>query len=138
MSNISINQASKLFKVSRNTIYSRLKNGDITKTSDGKISVQDMIRLFGNRYNKVSELDISHTVSTIQNEQAINQTKSYNEHALLKKIEQLENKIELLEKQLEYIKSNEIWLKQQLEQRLIEQKKHVKKGLLNRLLSNLN
>lgn len=52
MSNISINQASKLFKVSRNTIYSRIEKGLITKNAEGLVSVQDMIRLFGHKADK--------------------------------------------------------------------------------------
>ena len=52
MSNITINQASKLFKISRNTIYARIKQGEITKDAEGLVSVQDMIRLFGNKANK--------------------------------------------------------------------------------------
>ena len=36
--------------------------------------------------------------------------------------------IEQLEKQLEYVKANEAWLKQQLDQKLIEHKNHEKKG----------
>ena len=45
MSNLSINQASKLFKVSRNTVYARIKKGDITKDSEGLVSAKDMVRL---------------------------------------------------------------------------------------------
>ena len=52
MSNLSINQASKLFKVSRNTVYARIKKGEMTKNSDGTVSAQDMIRLFGNKTDK--------------------------------------------------------------------------------------
>ena len=52
MSKLSINQASKLFKVSRNTIYARIKKGDITKDSEGFVSAQDMVRLFGNKTDK--------------------------------------------------------------------------------------
>lgn len=46
------NQASKLFKVSRNTIYARIKKGELTKNNDGTVSVQDMMRLFGNKTDK--------------------------------------------------------------------------------------
>ena len=38
-----------------------------------------------------------------------------------------------LEKQLEYVKANEAWLKQQLDQKLIEHKSYEKKGLLGRI-----
>ena len=135
MSNISINQASKLFKVSRNTIYARIKKGEITKNSDGNVSVQDMMRLFGNKADKkATEQAVTELLNTVNNtEQLIEQPKSNNEQLLQQKIEQLEGQIEQLEKQLEYVKANEAWLKQQLDQKLIEHKNHEKKGLLGRL-----
>ena len=66
-------------------------------------------------------------------EQSIEQPKSNNEQLLLQKIEQLKGQVEQLEKQLEYVKTNEAWLKQQLDQKLIEHKNNQKKGLLGRL-----
>ena len=135
MSNISINQASKLFKVSRNTIYARIKKGDMTKSSDGNVSVQDMMRLFGNKADKkATEQAVTELLNNVNNtEQEIKQPKSNNEQLLQQKIEQLEGQVEQLEKQLEYVKANEAWLKQQLDQKLIEHKNHEKKGLLGRL-----
>ena len=135
MSNISINQASKLFKVSRNTIYARIKKGDMTKSIDGNVSVQDMMRLFGNKADKkATEQAVTELLNTVNNtEQLIEQPKSNNEQLLQQKIEQLEGQVEQLEKQLEYVKANEAWLKQQLDQKLIEHKNHEKKGLLGRL-----
>ncbi|WP_151837725.1 plasmid replication DNA-binding protein [Acinetobacter ursingii] len=135
MSNISINQASKLFKISRNTIYARIKKGEITKNSDGNVSVQDMMRLFGNKADKkATEQAVTELLNTVNNtEQLVDQPKSNNEQLLQQKIEQLEGQVEQLEKQLEYVKANEAWLKQQLDQKLIEHKNHEKKGLLGRL-----
>ena len=135
MSNISINQASKLFKVSRNTIYARIKKGEITKNNDGNVSVQDMMRLFGNKADKkATEHAVTELLNSVNNtEQLIEQPKSNNEQLLQQKIEQLEGQVEQLEKQLEYVKANEAWLKQQLDQKLIEHKNHEKKGLLGRL-----
>lgn len=135
MSNISINQASKLFKVSRNTIYARIKKGEMTKNSDGTVSAQDMIRLFGNKTDKkVIEQAITEQLnSTAKIEQIIEQPKNNNGQLLEQQVEQLKAQIEQLEKQLEYVKANEAWLKQQLDQKLIEHKNHEKKGLLGRL-----
>ncbi|WP_335954038.1 plasmid replication DNA-binding protein [Acinetobacter higginsii] len=135
MSNISINQASKLFKVSRNTIYARIKKGEITKNSDGNVSVQDMMRLFGDKADKKStEQAVNELLNSTNNiEQFIEHPKRNNEQLLEQKIEQLKVQIEQLEKQLEYVKANEAWLKQQLDQKLIEHKNHEKKGLLGRL-----
>ena len=131
MSNISINQASKLFKVSRNTIYARIKKGEITKNSDGNVSVQDMMRLFGDKADKKSTEQAVNELLNSTNK--IEQPKINNEQVLLQQIEQLKGQIDQLEKQLEYVKQNEAWLKQQLEQKLIEHKSYEKKGLLGRL-----
>ncbi|MDN5695287.1 plasmid replication DNA-binding protein [Acinetobacter sp. ULE_I080] len=139
MSKLSINQASKLFKVSRNTIYARIKKGDITKDSEGLVSVQDMVRLFGNKTNKketekvVVEL-LKNTNQSIQGfaQEAVH-PKSNNEQLLEQQIEQLKSQVEQLEKQLDYVKANEAWLKQQLGQKLIEHKNSEKKGLLSKL-----
>jgi len=135
MSNISINQASKLFKVSRNTIYARISKGEMTKNSEGHVSVQDMMRLFGNKSDKkVTEKAVNELLNSTNNiEQQIEQPKSNNEQLLLQQIEQLKVQVAQLEKQLEYVKANESWLKQQLDQKLIEHKNNEKKGLLGRI-----
>ena len=135
MSNLSINQASKLFKVSRNTIYARIKKGEMTKNSDGTVSAQDMIRLFGNKTDKkaIEQAITEQLNSTAKIEQIIEQPKNNNEQLLEQQVEQLKAHVEQLEKQLEYVKANEAWLKQQLDQKLIEHKNHEKKGLLGRL-----
>ena len=124
-----------MFKVSRNTIYARIKKGEITKNSDGNVSVQDMMRLFGDKADKKStEQAVNELLNSTNNiEQLIEHPKRNNEQLLEQKIEQLKVQIEQLEKQLEYVKANEAWLKQQLDQKLIEHKNHEKKGLLGRL-----
>lgn len=135
MSNVSISQASKLFKISRNTIYSRIKNGDLTKDSNGNVSVQDLIRLFGNKQDKKNtEKAVKELLHEIANtEQDSNVQLNNSEQLLLIEIEQLKKQLEQLEKQLEYVKANESWLKQQLEQKLIEHKSYERKGLLSKL-----
>ena len=135
MSNLSINQASKLFKVSRNTIYARIKKGDLTKNADGFVSVQDMIRLFGNKADKkATEQAVNELLNSANNiAQPTEQPKSNNEQLFIQQIEQLKLQVEQLEKQLEYVKANEAWLKEQLNQRLIEHKNQEKKGILSKL-----
>lgn len=135
MSSLSINRASKLFKVSRNTIYARINKGDITKDSDGNVSAQDMVRLFGNRQDKKStEQAVQRLLNEVEQIEQSQPVQLSNSEQLLKiEIEQLKKQIEQLERQLEYVKSNENWLKQQLEQKLIEQKNYEKRGLLSKL-----
>lgn len=139
MSNISINQASKLFKVSRNTIYARIKKGEITKNSEGNVSVQDMMRLFGNKTDKKATeqavIELLNSTSNIEqsSQQQPEQSKSSNEQLLIQQIEQMKLQIEQLEMQLEYVKANEAWLKQQLDQKLIEHKPQERKGILSKI-----
>lgn len=139
MSNISINQASKLFKVSRNTIYARIKKGDLTKNADGLVSVQDMMRVFGNKADKkATEQAVIQLLNNTDNieqpiQQQSEQSKISNEQLLQQQIEQLKLQVEQLEKQLEYVKANEAWLKQQLDQKLIEHKPQERKGLLSKI-----
>ena len=130
MSNLSINQASKLFKVSRNTIYARIKKGDMTKDSEGLVSAQDMIRLFGNKADKkATEQAVNELLNSANNiVQPTEQPKSNHEQLFIQQIEQLKLQVEQLEKQLEYVKANEAWLKEQLNQRLIEHKNQEKRG----------
>ena len=130
MSNLSINQASKLFKVSRNTIYARIKKGDLTKNADGAVSVQDMIRLFGNKADKkATEQAVNELLNSANNiAQPTEQPKSNHEQLFIQQIEQLKLQVEQLEKQLEYVKANEVWLKEQLNQRLIGHKNQEKRG----------
>lgn len=46
MSKVSISEAAKRFKVSRNTIYKRIAKGALTKDADGLLDVSDLIRVF--------------------------------------------------------------------------------------------
>lgn len=135
MSNLTINQAGKLFNVSRNTIYARIKKGEMTKNAEGLVSAQDMIRLFGNRIDKkATEQAITEQLNTQQKTvQSFEQPSSNTEQLLTLQIEQLKAQVEQLQKQLEYVQANEQWLKQQLDQKLIEHKNYEKKGLLGRL-----
>lgn len=125
MARISINKASQDFNISRNTLYKHIKQGKITKDANGKLDTIDLVRLYGTHVSTQQE---STTVDTKNDQVKIN-----NEQFLLQKIDQLQHQVELLEKQLEYVKANETWLKQQLDQKLIEHKSSEKKGLLGRI-----
>jgi SMC interacting uncharacterized protein involved in chromosome segregation len=82
---------------------------------------------------KATEQAVTELLNSTNNiEQLIEQPKSNNEQLLQQQIEQLKVQVEQLEKQLEYVKANEAWLKQQLDQKLIEHK-NMKRKLLGRL-----
>ncbi|MDY6469402.1 plasmid replication DNA-binding protein [Acinetobacter faecalis] len=128
MSRINISQASKKFNVSRNTLYKYIKSGKLTKDSEGLVDTADMIRLFSLHVNSQSPS----TTDDSQPEHDITQYQ-HREQLLQKQVEQLQLQVSSLERQLQYVQANEAWLKQQLDQKLIEHKNNDKKGLLGRL-----
>ena len=128
MSRINISQASKKFNVSRNTLYKYIKSGKLTKDSNELLDTADMIRLFSSHVTSQSQS----TVDDSQPEHEITQYQ-HREQLLQKQVEQLQLQVSSLEKQLQYVQANEAWLKQQLDQKLIEHKNNDKKGLLGRL-----
>ena len=131
MSRINISQASKKFNISRNTLYKYIKSGKLTKDSNGLLDTADMIRLFSSHVTSQSQS----TVDDSQPEHEITQYQ-HREQLLQKQVEQLQLQVASLEKQLQYIQANESWLKQQLDQKLIEHKESKnqdKKGLLGRI-----
>jgi septal ring factor EnvC (AmiA/AmiB activator) len=128
MARISINKASLDFNISRNTLYKHIKQGKITKDSDGKLDTSDLVRLYGSHVNEQQPLTTGDSEVLTINEQL----KQENEH-LKQQLSSSETRINELKQQLEYVKQNENWLKQQLDQKLIEHKNHEKKGILGRL-----
>lgn len=128
MSRINISQASKKFNVSRNTLYKYIKSGKLTKDENGLVDTIDLVRLFGSHVNTQSQL----TVDDSKPEHEITQYQ-HREQLLLKQVEQLQLQVASLEKQLQYVQANEAWLKQQLDQKLIEHKSIERKGLLGRI-----
>lgn len=123
MSRLSINKASIEFNVTRNTLYKYIKQGKLTKDADGKLDSSDLVRLFsGKQLTQQNEQQSSPT-----NEQYVQQV--LQENAQLKQqLLSSEMRINELKQQLEYVKQNEAWLKEQLNQRLIEHKNQEKRG----------
>lgn len=128
MARISINKASLDFNISRNTLYKHIKQGKLTKDENGKLDSSDLVRLYGSHVNEHQELTVGDSGALATNEQV----KQENEH-LKQQLLSSETRINELKQQLEYVKQNEAWLKQQLDQKLIEHKSNEKKGLLSKL-----
>lgn len=128
MSRINISQASKKFNVSRNTLYKYIKSGKLTKDAEGLVDTLDLIRLFSSHVT-------SQSLSTQDDSQFDQEVTQYQhrEQLLQKQVEQLQLQVTSLEKQLQYTQANEAWLKQQLDQKLIEHKSSDKKGILGRI-----
>lgn len=128
MSRVSINKASIDFNVSRNTLYKHIKQGKLTKDSEGKLDTADLVRLYSDHVHAQQ----GSTIVNSQSSTTIEQLQKENEQ-LRAQLELNELRINELKAQIEYMKQNEQWLKQQLDQKLIETKSLERKGLLGRL-----
>lgn len=124
MSRISINKASQDFGVSRNTLYKYIKQGKLTKDNEGKLDTSDLVRVFSQHaQNKQDD-----SIHTTPNEQLKTENEQLKQQLAISEI-----RINELKSQLDYVRQNETWLKQQLDQKLIEHKSNEKKGLLSKL-----
>ena len=109
-------------------MYKNIKQGKLTKDENWKLDSSDLVRLYGSHVNEHQELTVGDSDALATNEQV----KQENEH-LKQQLLSSETRINELKQQLEYVKQNEAWLKQQLDQKLIEHKSNEKKGLLSKL-----
>jgi molecular chaperone GrpE (heat shock protein) len=83
-----------------------------------------MLRLFSSSTTKQQSSTASDNVQV--------QTLGHREQLLQQEVDKLKMQVQALEQQLQYVQANEAWLKQQLDQKLIEHKSSEKKGLLGR------
>ncbi|TCB73593.1 helix-turn-helix domain-containing protein [Acinetobacter sp. ANC 4173] len=137
MSKVSISEAAKRFKVSRNTVYKRIAQGALTKDADGLLDVSDLLRVFsGNvqeqairtRFNKNDEQGYDHIAQQLEQVQQENvQLKQ-----LLAVNEMLVNQ---LQQQITDLRQDKENLFNQLGQRRIESRDQPeqRKGLFSKL-----
>lgn len=80
--NISVTKASKEWGVSRTTIYQKINEGELSRTSDKKIDTAEMLRVFGEPvFKKRTEQLVNTTESTYSNSPTV-QTSTALEHQL--------------------------------------------------------
>lgn len=127
MARISINKASQEFNISRNTLYKHIKQGKITKDSDGKLDTSDLIRLYGTHVNNQQESTIVDSNLQTINEQLKQENQQLKQHLAIN--EMLVNQ---LQQQIQDLKQDKQRLFDQLEQKLLETK-NSSKSLFGRL-----
>lgn len=128
MARISISQAARDFKVSRNSIYKKINSRQLTKDSEGLVDTSDLLRVFSSSTSK------QHSSTASDNSEI--QIIGHREQLLQQEVDKLKMQIQSLQQQLQYVQANEQWLKQQLDQKLIEHKESKnqdKKGLFGRI-----
>lgn len=129
MSRITVTQAAKDFNVSRNTLYKKIRQGLLTKDSDGQLDVNDLLRVIGSqseRTNKnitLNKGDTTIVTDDIQLKQEIEQLKQL--------LAMKEIFINQLQQQITDLRQDKEQLYNQINQKRIEHNK--KGGLLNRI-----
>lgn len=124
---ISINQASKDFNISRNTLYKHIKQGKLSRDSDGKVDVSDLVKLYSKHANSTQQSTTVNTAEVAQIEQL------QQENTQLKQLLAVnEMFINQLQQQVQDLKQDKENLFAQINQKRIDSK-DTKKGIFNRL-----
>ena len=124
MARITVTQASKDFNVSRNTLYKKIKQGHLTKDSNGLLDVNDLIRVIGvNTENTHKNVTLNNSdVQSVNSDTQLQQAK--NEIEQLKQLlAQKEIFINQLQQQIADLRLDKEQLYNQINQKRIEHKK---------------
>ena len=128
MSRITVTQAAKDFNVSRNTLYKKIRQGLLTKDADGRLDVNDLIRVIGsqsentNKNVTLNKDDTQIIIDDVQLQQEVEQLKQL--------LAMKEIFINQLQQQIADLRQDKEQLYNQINQKRIE---HKKGGLLNRI-----
>jgi septal ring factor EnvC (AmiA/AmiB activator) len=114
----SISKAAETWNVARNTLYKAIRDGRLSKDTDGRVDLSEMIRVFG-EIKATEQHEIAHA------EQGVVQLNS--------KIAQYEQRINDLETQLQESKERERFYVRQIEAFTNNRIEYKPKGLLGRL-----
>lgn len=98
---ISISEAAKRWGVSRTTVYQKINDGELSRGSDKKIDVSEMLRVFGEPPNNEQQKDVlNKTVNTVRKTPLNKQSEQLNAIKLEHKLEIERLKNEQLEQQV--------------------------------------
>jgi hypothetical protein len=137
--NLSVLAASKLYGMSRQTLYKSLKNGNISKNKDGSLNLSELIRVFGepSTYNQKTVLDTAHSATKDTNLSRGKDSAYTSKDTVIalqqEKIKYLEMYVRKLEEQESYLKS-QIAVITDTVKRLEHVEPVKRKGILGRLL----
>ena len=95
MKALSVIEIAKLYGMTRQSIYKRIRKGDLSKNSDGKIDLAEAIRVFGEPSQHVNQLQTTDTQK-------------------LSEVHILEQQVHMLQKQLEFAQEREQFQREEL------------------------
>lgn len=95
MKALSVIELAKLYGMTRQSIYKRIRKGDLSKNSNGKIDLSEAIRVFGEPSQRVNQLQTTNTQK-------------------LSEVHILEQQVLMLQKQLEIAQDREQFQREEL------------------------
>ena len=98
MKKMRVGELATLYGINRQSIYKRIKKGEISKSADGLIDFSEALRVLGEPSNR------GVPVTQIQQKVTEKETESYT----------LRLQVEMLEKQIKKLEENELFLKEQI------------------------
>lgn len=100
MKAMTVIELAKLYGMNRQSIYKRIKKGDLSKNSDGRIDLAEAIRVFGEPAQRSSQ-----NVTTLQSTTVQKSAE----------VDILKQQVDILQKQLELAQERESFQRQQLQ-----------------------
>lgn len=101
MKPLDIKTASSLFKVTRATIYAKIKNGTLSRRSDKKLDFVELVRVFGEPSDRQTlqekRQEVSNVVQSIQNEKLNTSIHEEREAMQAQRIRELEDSLQKAE-----------------------------------------
>ena len=98
MKKLRVGELANLYGINRQSIYKRIKKGELSKSADGLIDFAEALRVLG------EPSDRGVPVTELQQRFTENETESYT----------LRLQVEMLEKQVKKLEENELFLKEQI------------------------
>ncbi len=124
MPTLSMNQAAKMFRISRNTLKSKLEQGELSYAQSGTgIDLSELIRVFGAApdHAQTDQHGARQSNPSEQVRATLEQAQIVENKA---RIASLEMEVRMLRERLDECQSREAWMREQVErtQRLLEYK----------------
>ena len=136
---ISISEAAKMMKVSRNTIYEKFRSGELSRCPSGKVETSEVFRVFGDTSGRHTRQEQKTFAQSVQSTPAEQDSKT--EQLYQAQIKTLEEALKQAREQIAKAEDREQWQRGQIEKltdtiKLLEAPKpNIKpKSFLDRLL----
>jgi excisionase family DNA binding protein len=112
---ISISEAARTLKISRNTIKKRIAEGELSKTSSGKIETSELFRVFGSSPRPPARPTERSPLTTVldHQDQGIKEHPLY--QAQLDKVRMLEESLRQAQERIDEAKDREQWHKEKID-----------------------